>query len=1530
MLELAPLRRRVALLLKVCSLSFLVISWPSLAIGQQGLALFLAQQNATQLLILYSLSGLFVFLLLWLIKQKIAQVKNQQKLQQQDEELQHKQQLLSNFKTGMLHLNAKGEVIFANQVAAFLLGSKEQNLLNQNFIELFDNQMQERLSCAFASQQFVTEHTYLQASKRHLQLSISKQTEPASTIAWVIALADVSNFQHSINQQSEQLDAYNAGLQQLNLGQLQLDLGNQQFSADPIFAANFGFKQAINGELKQLTDWLIPTQRLQWQQALKQLSQPASQQPDSKQQFECTAEFLKQLNTEKLSGGSAPSDNKQPEVVKLHIVAHSSKQNDKGETVKLACFVQNLAEQSAQQAKYYLSQQQIQALLSANLQPTYVLDRQGKLTSCNPAFESLLKQRLNKLQGKSLNELGLFTDEINALHSKSAVSSLGAQAGYEKECQLILDKEQAKTVKLKLSYFSDQDKSRQGMVGVIHDLTELKHLQKQLNQERQHFTSIIDLAPISLAVIDADENIVTANIAMTDRLGVSERELKKHSFYDLFNDPENANKARLEVQRSARLRNYVAQLKGKNEQLFASELHLDVLNKDKQEYLCWISDRSKEQYHQDKFDSLLEHSSMPMAVLAEQGFSQLNPAACEFFKLEQPNALLGQQPFAAAINQDEQACSELARQVNKVKLDGQAKSLPWQHRVNGQDLPCHLTLVPMYKGQDFDSILCVWADLREIQQADEARLAAISLHQAAQEEAAEKQQLLINKEQQIASQKQSLAATESQLQAAKQDLSEKQHAFSDLQQAHKSVTDNLQQLQQDYNHNRNQLSQAQQDNAELAEQLASSTAKVSGLQNQRNQISDALQNSEKKYKNAQQALRESEQNAQELQDQQDQQRQQVEQYVKEIDQLKTSMQQKDKQLHEVAGQINSLQSQLTSSGNTSEKLRQLLVNQKKASEKAEQQRRQLEQTYKMAQTELSSKVRHVEHLQNEKLKLEEMSNQQKGDMQQLQNKLQQELSDKQQQLQQTQQALNASQQAAEHEKQARQKQQQAFERLQAELSEMEQRSLQQQQQMAQTEQEWQAQQQLIEQELKNKQQLLNDTQQNLNQAKEQTQAEKDQQQQLLAKLQSELAEVQTRSEQQQQKIAERDNEWQQQQQRLQAEVTAKREELQATHDKLSQISQQADAEKLARLEQQQKLEQLTVELTDVENRASKQQQMLQGSDEQWRKHHQEIEQQKIQLQHALKQAEQQNSELQEKLQGNLVQLQDAESQVTETKSTEQQLQDELLKARKDAERLQQRLQQQEEQEKQLQLQLEQQQNSLQGSQKNIQNLEAKQSALTAELQAVQTEYSQSKASLDNQQHNHSELSAQLSKLEQELKNSQQQLEDKEQALQQANNQLQSSQQKLDQQENQLLNAHKEELQQAKVEAEQQPDKHSHISKIALPSNPTIWFDLLPYLQSQAISQPLPVALTELIDELQTAIQQTDTAVEKDDVSAILRGARKLVQLATTVNSEALTDLVTRLENDCQKGLVDNIAIAWPTVQRSLNNTLRVIYSHLHQ
>lgn len=370
-----------------------------------------------------------------------------------------------------------------------------------------------------------------------------------------------------------------------------------------------------------------------------------------------------------------------------------------------------------------------------------------------------------------------------------------------------------------------------------------------------------------------------------------------------------------------------------------------------------------------------------------------------------------------------------------------------------------------------------------------------------------------------------------------------------------------------------------------------------------------------------------------------------------------------------------------------------------------------------------------------------------------------------------------------------------------------------------------------------------------------------------------------------------------------------------------------EAENLSRQAQEDKLTQLQQELTDVQSRANKQQQMIAGNDEQWRQHLAEIEGQKQQLHQALHQAEAQNKQMQAKLQSKLTSLQDAESAVSKTQSDEQALQQELAAAKQQARSLQQKLILQEDQQHQLKRQVNQQQDSLQQREDDISTLQTEQQKLTGALDAVKQDYAQSKIRLQEQNASQQQLSNQLQNLEAELKASKQQLTVKEHELEQAQQQIANSAGKLAAHEQALVKAQKDELKQAKQQ-NKKPTPRPEYAMLEMPDEPEIWFDLMPYLQHQQGVTSLASTLTELMDNLLATTNALDKAIADNNDRDIQISAGKLAVLLQSIHSAPLNDMAKRLQLCCDNQLSDNIAISWPASKRNLMTTLRVIYSHL--
>ncbi|WP_100657619.1 PAS domain-containing protein [Alteromonas flava] len=1416
-----------------------------------------------------------------------------------DGRIQHVQEQLDRFTTGILQLDADGNVIYANRMAAYYLTQKVDHMLTKALSSICPKDLKETVEQALQQTQETHIQCLLGSRDKLVRMRIAPQKKPIGDIVTLVAIEDIHSYQEQIDERQGINEHLLEARSQANIAAAELIFAEETIQLNEPTAKMLGVSEAESIGLSDFTRLLSDGNRPEWERAIKQLKDgyPAELEVE-------LAVADKVFPASVHAQPYTPAGQDAPVSATLVLTSHAK-----------------LAKLKLESEHY---QKQVKTLVSASPLPVYFINAKNQIVDCNRPFCAMFKVELNRLKGKHIDDVEFFSDEFKALHKST--DGLGAK---RKSLSIEIADEQKAEVNLHLLSYK-VDGAHAGMVALIEDLTPVKQLEQEAATQTKALQNFIEQSPLGIALFNDEDKITQVNPSLSNILNKSKEELESKTFYQLFKNPEHSGTAARFLHQKGAIENFFSELASGDDNALATRLDVSKLPGKETTYVCWISDSREQHFISKKLDRLITYSAMPIAVLGNDGFTQLNPAACAFFDVKNADELRGKSPASATLNTTEDKAAEMAQHLEQVTIENKVNSFSWVHEHNGVQLPCEVTLVPLFDQQQYVATLCLWVDLRAIEQANAARLEAVNLRAAAEREIAEKQQLLESSQDLLASRARSLEDTQQKLQAAETDLAAKLDTIQDLQQAHEDITGHLQSLQDDYARNRELLAQSQEANAELEAQLEESSDKVNRLQKQRNQIADALQYSEKKHKKAQEQLAISEQNSQRLKEEQAQQQASLEASLAQIESLKNSIDSKDKQLHDVGGQIHTLQSQLVSSSQASEKLREQLINQRKASELAEQKRRELELMCQAAQAELSNKSSYVEHLQHEMKMLEQMSQQQKGDMEKQTQQLEQELQAKQAQLDTTAQELAQARELSEKEKQQSAAREAELAQLHKEMEEVEKRSIEQQQKIAEADAKWQAQQAELQAELKAKQDELQRTTEQLSSTQQQTEEEKAQQAALLEKLKAELQDVEQRAAAQDEKIAQSDQQWQQKQQALAEELAAKKAQLNSTQAQLDEHQRQVDAEKLARKAQQDKLAQLKQEMADVESRATKQREMMAGNDEQWRQHHAEIEKQKQQLQQALEQAEAQNKEMQSTLASKLEALKSAESTVSKTQSDEQKLQQELNAAKEQADALQARLAQQEEQEKKLKQQVAEQQSSLQQREDNIQALQAEQKRLTEALRSVKEEYAQSKASLNDQNSSQQELNEQLKALEAELQDSKQQLSVKENALQDAQKQIASSADKLAAQEQALIDAQKEELKQVNEQqpaAEQRPVPE--FAKLPMPAEPSVWFDLLPYLQHHQGVTSLANTLQDLMDNLEARVAELDNAVEENNLRDIQLSTRKLITLLESMHSAPLSDMANRLQMFCENRLIDNIAIFWPTAKQNIYSALRVIYSHLY-
>lgn len=1523
---------------------------------------------------------------------------------------------------GMLKINTSGTLLFANQKAERLLGRKSSSLVGMCFSECFietdksivkdaiHNSAHDLTACANSSRLF------LQVEFGALNVDSGSRD---------VFIHDINELLRSLEIENQKYNTLSNTLNHLHQGRIQLDFNTghmvlddrakQILSSNPVRFHEMSSRQTVEA----LKSRIHKEDELKWNQFLKQFEQEGR----------VTSVFRFTPLDQRIDNDDLHFD-----AIRVAMCSPSGRSASDGFTRAEALITKDSSIAPLIDAAQH-AEVKLKAIVSTSTNPMYVVDRNGKLLDYNSSFNTLIRMIGISLDENDFFSSGILPDSIVALHQP-----VTGVVSHSKQAQFEITDSRKNVIHLRLTLtfahlnsYLDEKQNLQ-VVGSIQNVTEKLRADKELAEERSQLAKIYDLAPLAIAKINADSRIIMANHLFTHIMRYTESECRDLHLWDLAVNRDDASSIATNLKHSGKVREFSTMLRGKDETLHACELNIDLINKDKQEYLIWIFDRTAEQFEQDKFETLLDNCNMPMAILGQDGFTSVNASAIEFFGQKEAQSLLAKMPYDLALNHDEQKADEIKREIDHVLLNGKVNSFSWSFGVDGVKLPCHCTFIPVFKDQEFESILCLFIDQREILRADEERIQALALQQQAmaeqrlalkeveetqaklnfnkeqlatyeeelssvqeqynktREEAEAKQRQLQesknqladtesqlskvheqyletreeadaarrqlhdskdqldNTKQQLASvqaqfdqTRQQAAVTQEQLSASNDKLAntveqlasvqaqfdETRQEYSDLKQSHENVAENLKVLQSQYSQSRELLAAAEQSNQDLSSQLEQADQQVQGLNEQREEIIRALHDSEANYHKAQKALVASQANVEQLENHLGEEKARQSALEHEITQMQKAVSTKDQQINAVNEKIDQLNGQLSHSKDASALLKTQLDSQRQAREAAEREQEALAKSYQSARSELSNKERNLQHMQDELAKLETMSRQERSDMQAQQATLKQELQAKQEQLQHTAGELERARIAAEHEKRASKAQKQLVVNLQNELHSAEQNIAEKQAQMDKKEQALKQTQESLVAELADKQQKLQDAEHALQNTKEQNEAERDKHKQAIASLKLDLSQIEARSAEQSQIIRQSDEQWQRDKELLAQEIHSRRQQLASTQEELATIQQQADKERHVRMEQENKLEQLRGELTDVESRAEKQNQMMAGNEEQWLRHHEEIEQQKQRLQESLQQANVQNQALQKQLEGKLEALNRAELQVNESKSGEQELVTELETARSQAESLQQRIEEQANHEKALQQQLVQQQGALQSKESTIADLQSSQDALAAELARVQQEYAQSKQTLSEQQNSHDGLNSQMSELEQALAHSQKALRDKEEALSEVQKALETSQSKLEEQETELVQAHKKELEEYSRNTESTAVRIPDIEAMEMPDNPSDWFDLLPYLQKKGEIDSLPKALSELIESLQARLIETEQAIVKNDVTAIFQGIRGIIAIANEVNSEVLTDIMTAIEFDCKCGLFDNVSIRWPVAKQSLQQTLRVIYSHLH-
>jgi epidermal growth factor receptor substrate 15 len=759
----------LSLLLRLPTL-FLTSTLLTLSVSANAVVDFVESYSSEELASgFYLLMTSIVLLLIIAASQLFLARRHKHKLLQAQTQFQ---QTLDNLPTGIVHLNLYGNVIYVNKSGATMLGREANKVLNRAFSDNFNEADAQQIK---AAQEAKKNRVSVRAksSNLHIAIQLGETRNDAEHAYTVITLNNQDNAQRELLKSKQKHTYLTHLIQSSDLAQVHINTEDDSYIHDRIF------DRFVNaGEVKGDEQYSPPTKithlinrihnhdMAEWTQAFNDAARNKIAKVSVRLKLTTTksSELAYRLFDIDIIGSSA------------HINEHQEQEKPLQHT-SFTLLIRADDRIEIQKRKIDVLNHQREAILKASPHATYAIDKNGLLLWSNARFDDLLRRIAPDAKSSNLFEINPFPENIMSLHKNSpfmtaqresrafeltagdgspihlklelafyithdrlsAKENLGVVGFIQNVSEHIkavnvaqesktrtlsaekaLNKEQARLAKSQTELTETQLRLSQNQAALAQSQDHLTDLTQALEKEQQRMTTMLDLAPVAIATINQDEQIVSANKAMLERLKYTEKELKKGNIYKLFSEPAEAGTTAKQLNKKGKLQDFHVKLKGKDGKIYPGELKVDLVNHDTNEYLFWIVDRSDEQFQHDKFESLLQHSNTAYGILSEKGFCKLNDAACNLFGIEDEEELFGKSPSSIELNSSPSSAKIQTNAIARVSQTGGVETLQWEYKVGAQAKVCRATYVAMHKDHAFDSILCIWETQRSEVSAKQA------------------------------------------------------------------------------------------------------------------------------------------------------------------------------------------------------------------------------------------------------------------------------------------------------------------------------------------------------------------------------------------------------------------------------------------------------------------------------------------------------------------------------------------------------------------------------------------------------------------------------------------------------------------------------------------------------------------------------------------------------------------------------------------------------------------------------------------
>ncbi len=210
------------------------------------------------------------------------------------------------------------------------------------------------------------------------------------------------------------------------------------------------------------------------------------------------------------------------------------------------------------------SEEYLDSILNTIGDPVYVKDEKHHFVSVNDAFCHLTGLGRTELLGNSIMELCGDKDVLDpSLHRIWEADETLLQTGRELTMELPLHSPEERIVEIKKTRYVDKH-GRRYVVGVMHDITELKKIQQTLKAERDYIRKLIDNSPALYMSLSLDGTVRFSNPAVTRTTGYTAQELAGKNWFRLTKaDPQRVEEL-FEQLKKGDIQNYERTLTAKN------------------------------------------------------------------------------------------------------------------------------------------------------------------------------------------------------------------------------------------------------------------------------------------------------------------------------------------------------------------------------------------------------------------------------------------------------------------------------------------------------------------------------------------------------------------------------------------------------------------------------------------------------------------------------------------------------------------------------------------------------------------------------------------------------------------------------------------------------------------------------------------------------------------------------------------------------------------------------------------------------